>query len=239
MGDPALTAFFGGECGAAAAGLAALSGTSTIQDGDDHDFEFQTRSGVRYQVDVRVGEGSRGTVPCTGNVYDSDHGAGACDREISAGQNSCTVDFCATCRYAHDCDLSCGFLCPEDGATSTSFYILPPGATDDSQAVASQITLAADKGLSFTAAATGTFIARVGAYAGSSPVEVTANAVGTALASSAHSGCRRTVYRTRSPSAATSTTAPSATTARQRSMATAPGSICCWKTSRQGRRTRS
>ena len=92
MGDPALTAFFGGECGAAAAGLAALSGTSTIQDGDDHDFEFQTRSGVRYQVDVRVGEGSGRSVPCTGNRYDSDHGTGECDRLISGGTVTCAAD---------------------------------------------------------------------------------------------------------------------------------------------------
>ena len=92
MGDPALTAFFGGECGAAAAGLAALSGTAMInayQPVDYHDLEFRAQSGVWYQVDVRV-VGDR-------------------------------------------------------GVTSTSLHILPPGATDDSQAVASSTLVAADR----------------------------------------------------------------------------------------------
>ena len=67
-----------------------------------------------------------------------------------------------------------------NGVTSTSFWVLPPGATDTSQAVATQTTIAADMGLGFTAAATGDFTARVRAFEGSGPITLTATAVGTA-----------------------------------------------------------
>jgi hypothetical protein len=72
-----------------------------------------------------------------------------------------------------------------DGVTATILYVLPPGATaggatDTSQAVTTQTTAAADKGLGFTAAATGDFTARVEAIEGSGPVTLTATAVGTA-----------------------------------------------------------
>jgi hypothetical protein len=127
MGYPALTAFFGGECGAATAGLAVLSGTATIRDHQTHDFEFEGQSGVHYQVDVRV-------APVVG----------------------------------------------DGGVTATLLWVLPPGATDRSQAVAIQTTVAADKGLSFTAAATGAFTVRVEALQGSGPVAVDATAVGSA-----------------------------------------------------------
>jgi hypothetical protein len=180
MGDPALTAFFGGECGAAAAGLAVLSDTATIQEHQTHDFAFEARSGVRYQVDVRVGEGSDRSVPCTGNHNDDVNGAGGCDGLISGGSYSCVADLCATCgANAHQCDLSCGLMCTEDGVTSTTLRILPPGATDNSQAVA-EASAAADMDLSFTAAATGTFTVRVRAFTGSGPVAVTGTAIGTA-----------------------------------------------------------
>eukprot|EP01046_Picozoa_sp_COSAG06_P008994 COSAG06_NODE_462_length_15394_cov_16.361164_2_plen_201_part_00 len=59
-------------------------------------------------------------------------------------------------------------------------HVLPPGATDNSQAVAYQTLVAADKGLGFTAAATGDFTARVVSAEGSGPVTLTATAVGTA-----------------------------------------------------------
>ena len=111
------------QCGAAATALTVLEETAAIQDGQAHDFVFMAQSGVRYDVDVRVG----------GN-----------------------------------------------GVTTTALYVLPPGATDTSQAVASQTTTAADKGLGFTAAATGDFTARVFSYEGSGPVTLTATAVGTA-----------------------------------------------------------
>ena len=69
---------------------------------------------------------------------------------------------------------------PLDGVTTTSFWVLPPGATDTSQAVATSALVAADMGLGFTAAATGDFTARVLSYEGSGPVTLTATAVGTA-----------------------------------------------------------
>ena len=111
------------QCGAAATALTVLEETATIQYHQDHDFVFAAQSGVRYDVDVRVG----------GN-----------------------------------------------GVTGTDIWVLPPGATDTSQAVATQTTVTADKGLGFTAAATGDFTARVRAYEGSGPVTLTATAVGTA-----------------------------------------------------------
>ena len=69
---------------------------------------------------------------------------------------------------------------PLDGVTGIILWVLPPGATDTSQAVASQTLIAADKGLGFTAAATGDFTARVRVYHGSGPVTLAATAVGTA-----------------------------------------------------------
>lgn len=169
------------QCGAAATALTALEETATIQDGQTHDFVFAAQSGVRYDVDVRVGEGSGTSVPCTGNGYDNSHGAGECDRIMSSAGGSCARDFCATCgQYAHVCDRTCGFLCTEDGVTTTVLHVLPPGATDTSQAFASSTLAAADKGLGFTAAATGDFTAKVTAHDSSGPVTLTATAVGTA-----------------------------------------------------------
>ena len=46
------------QCGAAATALTVLEETATIQDLQTHDFVFAAQSGVRYGVDVRVGEGS-------------------------------------------------------------------------------------------------------------------------------------------------------------------------------------
>ena len=107
---------------------------------------------------------------------------GTCDGYISSGTLTCAANFCATCGpLANYCDLSCGFLCTESGVTTTGLWILPPGATDTAQAVASETSAVCDKGLSFTAAATGIFVARVEAFNGDGPVDVIANAVGTAL----------------------------------------------------------
>ena len=111
------------QCGAAATALTALEETATIQYHQDHDFVFAAQSGVRYNVDVRVGG---------------------------------------------------------KGVTSILLWVLSPGATDTGQAVATQSLIAADKGLGFTAAATGDFTARVYAHEGSGPVTLTATAVGTA-----------------------------------------------------------
>ena len=171
------------QCGEAVTALAVLEETVTIQAGQTHDFVFAAQSGVRYDVSVRVGEGSGVSAPCTVDGYDTCQscrlGHVSCDVLVSSG-HSCAMDFCATCgQYAHYCDRTCGFLCTEDGVTSTVLHVLPPGATDTSQAVATQSTVAADKGLGFTAAATGDFTARVYAF-GSGPVTLTATAVGTA-----------------------------------------------------------
>ena len=78
------------------------------------------------------------------------------------------------------CDAACGFQCVDSGVTVTLLYLLPPGATDNAQAVADEMSIAADKGLGFTAAATGDFTARVFSFEGSGPVTLTATAVGTA-----------------------------------------------------------
>jgi hypothetical protein len=145
----------------------------------DASFVFAAQSGVRYGVDVRVGEGSGTSASCTINGYDNDYGAGECDRLVSSGIFSCATDLTEGGRFPHICDRTCGVLCTEDGVTSTVLHVLPPGATDTSQAVATQSTVAADKGLGFTAAATGDFTARVYAF-GSGPVTLTATAVGTA-----------------------------------------------------------
>eukprot|EP01043_Picozoa_sp_COSAG02_P004474 COSAG02_NODE_117_length_35386_cov_78.819163_8_plen_386_part_00 len=148
-------------------------------------FAFEARSGTRYQLDVRVLEGSRKLVPCRSNAYDLQVGEGQCDDIISTRSNSpdpCAMEFCADCgEFAHTCDASCGFLCPDTGVTITSILILPPGATDSSQAMVTQMDDAADKGIAFTAPATGAFTAVLQAYEGSGPVAVTIMAVGTAL----------------------------------------------------------
>ena len=69
----------------------------------------------------------------------------------------------------------------DGGVSAIIFDLLPPGATDTSQSVAhSGIMSASDKGLGFTAAATGDFTARVDAHEGSGPVTLTTTAVGTA-----------------------------------------------------------
>eukprot|EP01046_Picozoa_sp_COSAG06_P039697 COSAG06_NODE_4724_length_4000_cov_23.736221_2_plen_279_part_00 len=171
------------QCGAAATALTALEETATVQYRQDHDFVFAAQSGVRYDVDVRVGEGSGASVPCTYNSVDEEWdncSPDCCDFYLGNGVYSCATNLAEGGQYEHYCDRTCGFLCTEDGVTSTNLYVLPPGATDTSQAVATQTTAAADKGLGFTAAATGDFTARVKAWEGSGPVTLTATAVGTA-----------------------------------------------------------
>eukprot|EP01046_Picozoa_sp_COSAG06_P065601 COSAG06_NODE_16184_length_1015_cov_10.889738_2_plen_241_part_01 len=208
------------QCGAAATALTVLEETATIQDGQTHDFVFAAQSGVRYDVDVRVGAGG-GTVRagdagrrnteascrCSGDTNAEGHGA-SCDAVPSYDEqdgSGCSITGCFWCytavgacsdgaelvalspsRAGPDTQwstLACAGVTAEvplDGVTTTMLYVLPPGATDNSQAVATQNTVAADKGLGFTAAATGDFTARVQAYEGSGPVTLTATAVGTA-----------------------------------------------------------
>lgn len=166
------------QCGAAATALTVLEETATIQYGQSHDFVFAVQSGMRYDVRVRVGEGSGGSVPCN-DAFEAQYGAGACERFLSTG-DSCAWDYCATCRMRHECDRTCGFVCTEGGVTNAGLWVLPPGATDDSQAIAFQVLATADKGLGFTAAATGDFTAQVKAFEGAGPVTLTVTAVGTA-----------------------------------------------------------
>jgi hypothetical protein len=106
--------------------------------------------------------------------------AGDCSSLVSSRTLSCGTDLAEGGQYAHYCDRTCGFQCTYDGVTTTTLYVLPPGATNTSQAVATLGLVSDDKGLSFTAAATGDFTARVEFNKGSGPVTLTATAVGTA-----------------------------------------------------------
>lgn len=94
---------------------------------------------------------------------------------------TCAANFCAACPLARYCDKTCAFLCPEGGITSTTLYVLPPGAAQLSQAVAAESGTSPDKGIAFTAAATGSFTARVVGSEGSGPVTLSIIAVGTAV----------------------------------------------------------
>ena len=106
---------------------------------------------------------------------------GSCASYITgSGGVACTALFCDTCAQAGYCDLSCGFMCTEDGITVAHLFILPPGATDRSQAIASKIESTSDKGLSFTATATGTFTVRVQIVDGSGPVTIDVTTIGSA-----------------------------------------------------------
>ena len=93
----------------------------------------------------------------------------------------CVANFCPACPLAHYCDRACNFMCPVDGITSTALYVLPPGATKLSQGVASESISSPDKGIAFTAAASGLFTTRLLSLEGSGPVTITIIAVGTAL----------------------------------------------------------
>lgn len=188
LADPALAAFFTSECGAKTVALTVLDDTAVIHSRTgQHYFSFEAVSGMRYDAKARVGVGSGKTLPCTHNGLDEHFNdpARTCDIIIASGQWSCEADFCAECGDgAHMCDLACGFLCVEDGVTFMTLVILPPGATDDKQAVATEISargVSVDRGLGFTAAATGTFAARVHSAQGTGPVMLTVTAVGSAL----------------------------------------------------------
>ena len=172
-------------CEAMAAASTVLHEAASIQVRLDHDFTFEAVSGTRYEVRLRASAGSGSSVPCMSNADDDPdigHGPGTCDNHLLSGF-SCARDFCAECVNSHYCDLACGFLCVEDGVTAANLFVLPPGASSLSQAVASNTLVGrtCDKDLSFTSAATGTFAARVAVSSGSGPVTLTVTAVGTAL----------------------------------------------------------
>lgn len=177
-----VASFFDDKCGKAIVGLTVLSKTAVVQVSQTHHFAFEGQSGTRYDVDLRVGQGSGRSSLCTANGYDDFHGEGACDRLIASGTRTC-ADFCDRCGVeAHICDRTCGVMCPEDGLRVTLLYILPPGAPLQlDYAIATDLTMANDKGFAFTAAATGTFHALVQSHDGSGPATVTVAAVGTAL----------------------------------------------------------
>lgn len=211
MGDAALSEFFETKCNSAVVALDVLNQTVSFQWFETREIEFEAVSGTRYGVDLRVISAStRHSSVCTYNAWDLRSGYNTCDNYInasacnssvvrnsrswyvlchnyeSAGYSSlsdfCAAEFCHDCRiFAHMCDLSCDLPCPEDGVTDTKLWLLPPGARNTSQAVASNTLITADKGLSFTADATGTFTARVNACEGSGPVTLTVTAIGTAL----------------------------------------------------------
>jgi hypothetical protein len=160
-----------------------------LQELHTHDFAFEAQSGHRYGVEVRVGEATGFTTPCTSNQYDVlSHGSAASEQSQTCAyalyhlRLTCSADFCAECPQAHYCDLACGFLCAENGISATLIYVLPPGATEIYQAVATEATAAAaDKGLGFTATATGTYVARVMLHSGSGDLTLTVTTVGAML----------------------------------------------------------
>jgi hypothetical protein len=174
-------------CFATAAASSVLSETTIIIHVlEVHDFTFEAVSGTRYNVRVRVGEGSGASAVCSHNVADGpliDGGyQGYCDNAISSGLRSCSVDFCEDCgQRGHYCDLACGVTCVEDGVASTGLSLLPPGLKNISKAVATDNFPTGDKDVEFTAAATGTYTAKVLAAVGSGPVTLTVTAIGTAL----------------------------------------------------------
>ena len=176
-----LPGFFNEQCESTSATLSVLEQTSTIQDGQRFSASFSAQSGVRYEVRVRVSEGRDVSAPCTTNGWDEDYGAGTCDMQVSHGAASCDSDLAMDGRRAHYCDQFCGFQCSEvDGVTGTSLSVLPPGETDPDNSIATEWSVSADKGLSFTAAATGSFTLQLLA-SGNGEFTVYVVAVGTAV----------------------------------------------------------
>jgi hypothetical protein len=171
-------------CAYALSALTIVDEAGSLEPRQHIDYTFQAVSGSRYEVVVRTYEGSGQTAPCTVNNMDQNGAEVTCDNHISSAQLTCGENFCnddPTCDYAHQCDNSCGFDCVSDGISKARLNVLEPGATQDSQAVASDTRETADKDLSFTATTTGTFAVRVAAASGSGPFTLTIMAIGTAL----------------------------------------------------------
>ena len=189
--------------------------TATIIEAGTHDFVFAARAGVRYDVDVRVGEEAIGAVWVGDASRRNDEPLCRCNSVESLDLRSvcdprCDFRFCNNPFAPMDCSRGClwcnvqpgacsdglpsspgteisSLACagvtvevPKDGVTGTLLFILPPGATESGHAVASQTTNVADKGLGFTAAATGDFTANLYSFEGSGPVNLRVTAVGTA-----------------------------------------------------------
>ena len=182
LSDGDLHRFFAEQCESTSATLPVLEQTSTLQDGQRFSADFLAQSGVRYEINVRVGEGRDVSMPCTSNGWDNDYGAGTCAMQVSHGAASCDSDLATDGRRAHYCDQYCGFLCSEvDGVTGTTLTVLPPGETDPNNGIATEWSVGADKGLAFTAAATGTFTLQLLATSGSGDFTVSVMTVGTAV----------------------------------------------------------
>ena len=136
-------------------------------------------------MDVRVGNGGgESKQTCTEDAYDNSPrvGKGACKKylQTNGAERVCSSVMSPSGKYAHYCDASCHFLCTQE-ITATLLAVLPPGTTKTMQAVAINTANCADKGFAFTAAVTGTFNVRVGAYRGEGRIAVGVSAIGTAL----------------------------------------------------------
>eukprot|EP01046_Picozoa_sp_COSAG06_P007708 COSAG06_NODE_381_length_16594_cov_7.199454_3_plen_2083_part_00 len=100
---------------------------------------------------------------------------------------SCANDFCSSCEYRHYCDGACGFECEETWLSETTLFILPPRAESaTTQAVAAVEGMGPDKAVSFTAANTGDFNARVVATGGSGLATVSVASIGSVLDRAPH-----------------------------------------------------
>ena len=167
-----------------------LDWTGTVQVQHRQFIEFEAVSGKTYDVTVQPGANPSGqSVPCTSDGYDTCQscvfGQKSCSDIISDGLQTCEQDFCPDCMpYQHLCDATCGINCVEDGVEQVILRVLPPGATQDVQAVASDDNIGNYKTLSFNAAATGTFKASVYVQIGSGPVVLNVVEVGDAVETS-------------------------------------------------------
>ena len=179
-----LAAFFNAQCDEAVSALVVAHGTARLpwqlQESSlvpHHNFQFQATSGTRYEATVRVPEGDG---HCAVNEYDLQGFDATCASLLAAGEYHCRTDFCPTCgELNHYCDASCGLF--RDGVRWTGLFILPPGKSSSTDAVALSDIKAIDRSISFTAASTGMFTAMVATFSSCGPVELTVVAVGTAL----------------------------------------------------------
>lgn len=183
-GDSDMATFLTSECELLS--LTVMTDTAVVEVTQTHTFPpFETQSGTRYEVTLRVGRGSGQLTRCTSNALDGPNGQGpgSCDRVLSQGA-SCANNLCATCGpNSHLCDDSCGFLCPQEGITGAALRVLPASS---SQTIAESTGgNGPDKTIGFTAT-TDRHTVSVQAFAGSGPVTVTVEAVGTAVERSPH-----------------------------------------------------
>ena len=177
-----LSDFLVGTCGPVIAGMTVAAETSVVQINGIHAVPFDASAGTRYEVTLRVGEGSGSASMCISNFYDLNHGDGSCDSMIRTGAfEGCANDLAPGGSWEHYCDRACGITCPENGVLATKLIIHAPGDEVTSPGVTSESTVVEDKTLGFAAATTGHYSALIIASGGSGPVTTTITAVGTAL----------------------------------------------------------